>query len=120
MKNLIFILIGIPFFFSSCAVHNGLTTNTNVNTTEVVLSQSNFKVIESVKGESQAVYVFGMGGLSRSGMIAEARARMLANAGLVGSSRAIINETVEVKHSFFPIVRTYKVTVSGYVIEFAE
>ncbi len=58
MKKILFILIGITFLFSSCAVHNGLTTNLNNHTTEVVLSKKNFKVIESVQGEAQAMYVF--------------------------------------------------------------
>ena len=120
MKKIFFILIGITFLFSSCAVHNGLTTNLNNHTTEVVLSKKNFKVIESVQGEAQAMYVFGIGGLSKKAMIAEARANMLSKANMVGGSKAIINETVEIKHSLFPIVRLYKVTVSGHIVEFTE
>ncbi len=114
------LLIGITFLFSSCAIHSGLTTNSNVHATEIVLSKNNFKVIESVQGESQAMYVFGIGGHSRKAMIAEARANMLSKANLVGGSKAIINETVEVKRSFFPIVRLYKVIVSGHIVEFTE
>jgi len=85
-----------------------------------VLSKKNFKVIGSVQGESQAMYVFGIGGLSKKAMIAEARANMLSKADIVGGSKAIINETVEVKSSFFPIVRLFKVIVSGHIIEFTE
>ncbi len=120
MRKLLFLLIGITFLFSSCAVHSGLTTNLNNHTTEVVLSKKNFKVIESVQGEAQAMYVFGIGGLSKKAMIAKAKANMLSKANIVGGSKAIINETVEIKHSFFPIVRLYKVTVSGHIVEFTE
>ena len=120
MKKIFFLLIGITFLFSSCAVHNGLTTNLNNHTTEVVLSKKNFKVIESVQGEAQAMYVFGIGGLSKKAMIAEARANMLSKANIVGGSKAIINETVEITNSRFPIVRLYKVTVSGHIVEFTE
>lgn len=120
MKKLTILLIGTIFVFSSCAVHNGLTTNQNNHTTEVVLSKKNFKVTESVQGESQAMYVFGIGGLSKKAMVSEARANMLSKANIVGSSKAIINETVEIKYSFFPIVRLYKVTVSGHIVEFTE
>jgi len=43
---------------------------------------------------------------------------MLAKANIVGTSRAIVNETVEIKRSIFPFVSKYKVTVSGHVVEF--
>lgn len=120
MRKLFFLLIGIILLFSSCAFHSGLTTNSNNHTTEVVLSQKNFKVIESVQGESEAMYVFGIGGLSRKAMIAEARANMLSKANIVGGAKAIINETVEIKYSFFPFVGKYKVTVSGHIVEFTK
>jgi hypothetical protein len=120
MKKVFFLLIGMMFLLSSCAVHNGLTANLNNNTTQVVLSKQNYKIIQSVKGSSQATFVFGIGGLSRKAMISEARSNMLAQADIVGGSRAIIHETVEIQHSFFPFVRTYLVTVSGFVIEFTE
>ena len=85
-----------------------------------MLSKKNFKVIESVQGESEAIYIFGIGGLSKKALIAEAKANMLTNANIVGSSKAIINETVEIIHSLFPFFRKYKVTVSGHVVEFTE
>jgi len=120
MRKVIFLLIGFTFLLSSCAIHSGLTTNSNNHTTEVVLSKKNFNVIERVQGESQATYIFGIGGLSKSAMLSEARENMLLKSNMVGSSKAIINETVEIRNSFFPIVRTYKVMVSAYIIEFTE
>jgi len=53
-------------------------------------------------------------------MINEARTNMLINANIIGSPKAIIYETVETKKSLFPIVRLYKVIVSGYIVEFTE
>jgi hypothetical protein len=120
MKKITVLLLGITFLFSSCAFHKGLTTNANVNNTEVVLTKKNFKVTERVQGESKATYILGIGGHSRNAMIAEARTKMLSNANIIGSSKAIINETVETKKSFFPFVGVAKVVVSGYVIEFTE
>ena len=105
---------------SSCALHKGLTTNLNTNTTEVVLSQNNYKVVERVIGKSQTLYVFGIGGHTKEGLIAEAKANMLSNANILGSSKAIVNETVEIKNSLFPFVRKCKVIVSAYVVEFTE
>lgn len=120
MKKLGLLLIGSIFIFSSCALHNGLTYNTNNHTTEVVLTKKNFRIVQSVQGDSKATYVFGIGGLSKNALIAEAKTEMLLKANLIGSSKAIINETVEVKSSFFPIFRVYKVFVSAHVIEFTE
>jgi hypothetical protein len=92
----------------------------NNHTTEVVLSKKNFKVLESVQGESKAMFIFGFGGLSKKAMIAEAKADMYTKANIVGKPRAIINETVEIRHSLFPFVRVYLVVVSGHIVEFTE
>lgn len=105
---------------SSCAVHSGLTSNANLHSTEVVLSKKNFKVIENVKGSATARYILGFGGLKREALIAEAKAKMLSKVNFAGTSRAVINETVEVKFSVLPFVRKYQVTVSAQVIEFTE
>lgn len=113
MRKLLIPLIVITLFFSSCAVHSGLTTNENNHTTEVVLSQNNFKVLESVKGESKSTFVFGFGGLKKQALIAEARANMLSKANIVGGSKAIINETVEVKNSFFSCVANLRSNCYG-------
>lgn len=107
-------------FFSSCAIHNGLTSNSNLHNTEVVLSKKNFKIIARIKGEAQATYVFGIGGLSRSALIAEAEEDMFSKADILGGSKAVINETVEIKNTFFLIVWINKVTVSANIVEFTE
>jgi len=109
------LLFSITLLFSGCAFHGGYTTNR----TEVVLSEKNFKLVNSVQGYSKATYIFGIGGLVRQAMIAEARADMLSKANLTGA-KAIVNEVVEVKSSLFPIVRTYEVTVSAHIVEFTE
>ena len=114
----IMILSSSFVFLTSCAFHNGLTSNLNNHTTDVVLSKNNYKVVEAVQGKATATYILGIGGLSKKALIAEARANMLSKANIIGSSKAIANENVEVKFSFFPIVRTVMVVVSGHIIEF--
>jgi hypothetical protein len=85
-----------------------------------VLSKGNFKVVARVQGTSSGVSVFGFGGTFKAA-IADARKEMLENANLVGTSRAIINETVEVNNeSYAGIVNVKRVTVSAYIIEFTE
>lgn len=83
----------IIFSLSSCIGHSGLTRNLNSHETNVVLSRPNYKVIKYVQGESVAKYFLGIGGYGNKGMIAQARQNMLRNAGLIGKSRAVINET---------------------------
>ena len=120
MKNLTFSLLITGTILSGCASHHGITKNYNQNTTEVVLTKKNFKVIKSVKGQAEATYIFGIGGLAKNGLIAEAKFQMLNQAGLEGSARTIVNETVEVKKSGFPFVSKYKVIVSAQIVEFTE
>ena len=53
MKKINILLVCITIIFSSCGIHSGLTTNSNVHSTDVVLSKKNFKVIARVKGTAQ-------------------------------------------------------------------
>ncbi|WP_232782571.1 MULTISPECIES: DUF6567 family protein [Olleya] len=115
-----FLLLVMTLFLSSCATHYGLPKNYNQNTTEVVLTKKNFKVVQIVKGEAQATYIFGIGGLAKNGLIAEAKAKMLKSAGMEGAARTVVNEIVEVKTSGFLFVNKYKVIVSGQIVEFTE
>jgi hypothetical protein len=112
------LLFAITILFSSCATHLGITRNANLNSTEVVLTKNNFKVIKTVKGEAEAKYIFGFGGLKKDGLIAEAKSQMLKSAGMENSARTIVNETVEVKKSGFLFVNKYKIIVSAQIIEF--
>lgn len=120
MKKMTFLLLVMTLFLSSCATHYGLPKNYNQNTTEVVLTKKNFKVVQIVKGEAQATYIFGIGGLAKNGLVAEAKAKMLKSAGMEGAARTVVNEIVEVKTSGFLFVNKYKVIVSGQIVEFTE
>lgn len=120
MKKIGILTLLIISLLSSCSIHNGLTYNSNIHSTEVVLSKKNFKVVSSVKGEAEASYLFGIGSITKKALVEEARTKMLEKANLIGSSKAVANETVELTHTFFPFFRKYNVTVSAYIIEFTE
>ena len=108
------------FSFSSCAVHSGLTHNVNNHTTNVVLEKNNYKIIQKVKGTASGTTVLAIGG-SFKPLIEKARAEMLESAGLIGTSRAVINETVEINNkNYVGVVNVKTITVSAYVIEFTE
>ena len=103
---------------TACGIHSGLTNNTNIHNTTVELSRANYKVVQYLSESSTATYVFGIGGLKKSALIDHARVKMLSHADMIGKPRAIINETIEVKHSVKLFVTEVKVTVSAMVIEF--
>ena len=120
-KSLFLVLVVIMFGMTSCSLHDGVTHNLNQNSTNVVLQDNNYTIVQKVRGESQADYFFYFGGFRKKGLIEEARADMLENANLIGSSKAVINETVETSYTTFcGIYSNVKVTVSGYVVEFKE
>jgi len=115
------IVVFTSMLMASCGIHSGLVGNINSNTTNVELSENNFKVIERVSGQSTATYVFGIGGLSNKSLIEAAKSKMLESANLTGSSKAIINVTTE-RHISLVVPFFYRktVTVSAHVIEFTE
>lgn len=106
---------------TSCGIHSAMVGNINNNTTNVELSKKNFKVIDRVSGQSTATYVFGIGGLSNKALIEKAKTKMLENANLTGSSKAIINVTTESHNTLVvPFLYQKTVTVSAHIIEFIE
>ena len=118
---LFFALFAVLFGMSSCSLHSPMTTNLNQSATNVVLQDNNYKIVQKVSGEAQADYIFYFGGFRKQGLIEEARAEMLENANLIGSSRAVINENVEYKFTTFAgIYSKVNVIVSAYVVEFTE
>jgi hypothetical protein len=124
MKNFSFkltTLLLIVVLLSSCAAFNPNVSSSNVNHTQVNLSQANFKVVNRVEGSSSATYILGIGGLAKKGLVASARKEMYQDANLKGS-QIIINEHTEWKVSnIIPYVwGRIVVTTSGHVIEFTK
>ncbi len=109
------------FLLTSCGIHSGMVANLNNTTTNVDLNKNNFKVIEKVSGNSTATYVFGIGGLSKKALIEKAKVKMLENANLIGSSKAIINLTTESHMTIvYPFFLRRTITVSGHIVEFTQ
>ena len=118
MKKIV-LFSALALLLASCGVTRELSHNVNNHTTQVVLAKNNFKVVEHVKGEASNQYLLIIGGGKRA-LVEKARAKMLQKANLVGSSRAVINETVESHWIFIWVGIQYTVTVSADVIEFTE
>lgn len=115
-KSLFIGVIAFGALLSSCSVSQELTSNQNQIQTSVVLSQKNYRVVETVTGESKQCYVLGIGGLSKKSVMSE----MLKKANLKGESRAIINTNVQFKESFYLLWFKLKAIATGTVIEFEK
>ena len=85
--------VAAVILLSSCGVNQYLTSNKNLNQTNVVLSQKNFHVVKTVEAKVSATYVFGIGGLSKKALHNNVVAELTKKAQLTGS-QALINVTV--------------------------
>ena len=115
MKKLL-LLFSLSIILSSCAAtfSGATTTGTSVN-----LEKNNFEVLNTVSGSATATYVLGFGGNKKDGLVSEARAVMLRSANLVGGSKAIANEVIDVKTQLiFGIITKYTVTLTANIVEF--
>jgi len=120
MKKLFFSLFVSVCLFSSCATHSSHTGNLNSHLTNVELSSNNFKVTNQVSGSAKATYVFGIGGLSKKSLVQVARQEMYSKADLIGGSKALVNETLDTKISFFFLFWKMQVNTSAHIVEFTN
>lgn len=106
---------------SSCGVNSGLLNQYSVNgtNTNIVLEKNNFKVVGTVSGEATDTYLFFIGGFKQT-LVAKAKQKMIENAKLEGTSKAIINVTIEEHNKFMFLYIKRTITVHGTVIEFTE
>ena len=121
MKKLFVLALALgSLMLTGCAAHLLSVSNNNLNQTETVLTQKNFKVVGQVEGEATATYICGIGGLSHKAIRTNAVAEMYKAANLKGS-QTIINVTVKQTVGGvapFWVKETY--TATGTVIEFTE
>ncbi len=118
--NLILITV-VSLFLTSCSMNSGLVNQftTYNNGTNVVLQEANFKVVGQVTGKATNSYFFGFGGFKN--LVSLAKQDMLKNAALDGTSKAIINMSLETQHNFYMgIFQERTVIIHGTVIEFMK
>lgn len=113
-------LLGIASTFASCGHHTTALKEYSNSQTNVELSKANYEVKKRVSGESSTFYVLGIGGFNKD-LISEARKKMSKKANLKGSSKALINVSID-KHRIqaYPFFWSVTYTASGRVIEFKE
>ena len=106
---------------NSCGVSNAFVFNTNQNSTQVHLSEPNYKVAGKVTGSAEVSYVLIFGGLQKKQLYAKAYADMVENANLATGPKALINVfTEEHVGGVPPFYYKRTITVSANVIEFVR
>ncbi len=123
MKKLSFLTMVLVamFAFSSCGVNSAFINTENQNSTQVHLSNNNFKVVEKISGSADVDYILFFGGMNKKRLYENAYADMINKANLMASSRALINIVTE-EHvgGVPPFYYTRTITVSAHVVEFTE
>ena len=115
----IFAAAFVAVILTSCGMSSYMTSNVNVNQTNVVLQEDNFHVVRNVSAEVSQTYVFGIGGLSKRALKDNAVSELTEKAHLTGS-QALVNVTM--KEDFQTVLFWSKRTVraQGTVIEFEK
>lgn len=116
LLNVVFTLAFV-MMLGSCGLNSSLTSNTNVNQTNVVLSQKNYHIVKTVQATQSSMYIFGIGGLSKANLQRNAVAELTKKADLTGS-QALINVTVKSSAEVILFYTRYTVYAEGTVIEF--
>ncbi len=121
MKHITFVpfVLAAALLLTSCGVNQALVFNQNQNSTQVHLSEANFRNVGKVMGTDSVHYVLMFGGMKKTRMYERAYAAMMNNAELTAGPRAVVNVLTEEHVGGVPpfyIKRT--LTVSGQVIEF--
>jgi len=126
-KNIkkLLIIFSILLLVNNCGFmpegYLGHSTNT-----QVILSEANYKIINSVRGDATATFILGVGP-SNDRLYSRAKKDMLENANLAGGgnkSRALINiatdEQIRFVWFYIPFWFSKTVYMSADVIEFKE
>lgn len=103
--------------FASCGISSSMTSNANLNQTNVVLSQNNFHVVKTVQASVSSTYLFGIGGLGKKALYNNAVAELTKQANLTGS-QALVNVTVKSSVQAFLFYAKHTYTAEATVIEF--
>jgi hypothetical protein len=111
MKKNVLYLLGTIVFLSSCAFHQGFISGS------ASISTSNFKTIKLATGVATATRILGIGGLSKNGLVAEAKKNLLENYPLK-DGQVLANITVDFRNKFVLILNETQCTMTADIIEF--
>jgi len=116
LKYIFIILVSLNF--SACiSLHKGEFIQPNISN-----NKQNFRIVKTIRGESTATYILGIGGNSRIGLINEAKNNMYVSYE-IKPNQNITNVTTDIKNSYFIVpflYMTQTAIVSADVIEFYD
>ncbi len=114
-KNFLFVIVFAFFviFLSGCAAsHLGFMSDS------ASLSSNNFKFVKPAQGYAETTIIFGIGGLKKDALVAEAKSDLLQKNPLK-DGQTLANVCVDFKYTFyFGIVIVTRATVTGDIVEF--
>jgi hypothetical protein len=116
LKTILFLMISLNFF-GCISVHKGEFIQPFISS-----NKQNFRIVKTIRGESMATYILGIGGNSRDGLINEAKKSMYISY-TIKPNQNITNVTTDIKNSYFIvpfIFMTQTAIVSADVIEFYD
>ncbi len=107
------ISIGLLVGLSSCAFHSGMIQGS------AILQSNNFVYIKrDVSGTAAAHYVFGIGGLSKDELVAEAKKNLITQ-NQIKDNQTLVNITVGWKRTFiYLLVFSNRCTMTADIIEY--
>ncbi len=121
MKKLIAIaLVCGAFLLGGCSIHSQSMLSCNLNQTQVVLNQNNFKVVGYAEGESSVTRILGIGGCSHKAVRDMAVSEMFKNAKLSGSQTIVNVNFKKADVGFRPFYTQTTWVATGVIVEFTE
>lgn len=111
------VVVVLATMITGCATSTYLTTNANINQTNVVLQEKNFHIVKSVEAKASSTHFLGLGGIGRKALKRNAVAELTTKANLTGS-QALINITVKEDVQTVLVWSRRTVRATGTVIEF--
>ena len=111
-------LLCVIVLATGCGIGDNATYNLNTTQTTVVLQDNNFDIVKSVKAESTATYICGIGGLSKESLRQNVVSMLTKEANLKGS-QALTNVTINYHYETYLFVyQKLTCTAEGTVVQF--
>ena len=111
------VMVVLATMLTGCATSTYLTTNVNLNQTNVVLQEKNFHIVKTVEAKASSTQFMGLGGIGPKALKRNAVAELTNKANLTGA-QALINITVKEDIQTVLVWSRRTVRATGTVIEF--
>ena len=101
-------------------MHSSTMLSCNLNETQVVLTQNNFKVVGQAEGAATITRILGIGGCSAKAVRDTAVSEMYSNAKLTGAQTIVNVCFKKVSVGVYPFYSKTQWIATGTVVEFTK